>query len=285
VTATTHTSRPRPLAVSNIALPTLDHGPILDELTAMGFSGIEVAPTRAWARVGDDSPTAAEVDAYRKRLEAAGLRAVGLHSLFYGQSGMSLFSHGEDRQRTLDFLGRLAAICRDLGGRTLIFGSPPARRRGTLAPAAADDMAAAFFADLSVAIESLGVCVCLEPLGPDETDFVNRVEDALRIVRRVNHPAFRCQIDAKALVANSEADRAPFIGAWDVLAHYHANEPDLLPLGTTGRVDHAALGGWLADVGYDGWVSLEMRMPTVGGPAAIQEALSSSAALMRECYP
>ena len=107
-------------AISNIALPAYDHAAELGRLRDLGMEGLEVAPSRVW-RDTWHGLTAADVSAYRHAVETAGLRVVGLHSLFFDQPDLGLFKAPEIRRQSLDFLEHLSAVCRDLGGRTLIY--------------------------------------------------------------------------------------------------------------------------------------------------------------------
>ncbi len=178
-------------AVSNIALPAYDHEAELGRLRDLGMEGLEVAPSRVW-RDTWHGLTAADVSTYRHAVETAGLRVVGLHSLFFDQPGLGLFKAPEIRRQSLDFLEHLSGVCRDLGGRTLIYGSAPARRRGDLPLEDAYAEAIGFFGDLSRRVEDHGTCFCFEPLGPDEADFINSAFDALNVVEAVNHPPCAC---------------------------------------------------------------------------------------------
>ena len=269
---------PIKLAVSNIALSAYDHAAELGRLAGFGLAGVEVAPSRAWTNTWHNL-TPKMVRSYRKDVEDAGLGVVGLHSLFYDHPELGLFRDAETRAQSLDFLVHLSAVCRDLGGRTLIWGG--GRRRGDVAEAAALTEAQAFMADLCRRIEGHDTCFCFEPLGPGETDFINSAFDALAIVEAVGHPGLRMQLDAKALVANGEATNEPFLAAAPHLVHFHANEPDLGVLGTSGAVDHAALGGFLRDIDYQGFVSIEQRMLNAADPLA---DVALSAAVLKECY-
>ena len=114
-------------AVSNIALSPYDHGEELRRLAAHGLEGLEVAPSRVW-RDTWHGLTTIEVSDYRRRIVNAGLGVVGLHSLFYDQPELGLFKEPAERAESLDFLEHLSKVCRDLGGRTLIYGG--GRRRG-----------------------------------------------------------------------------------------------------------------------------------------------------------
>lgn len=265
-------------AVSNIALTAYDHEEELDHLAGLGLAGLEVAPSRVW-RDTWGGLGAARVEAYRRRVEAAGLTVTGLHSLFFDHPDLGLFRQPEVRARTLDFMEHLSAVCRDLGGRTLVYGG--GRKRGDVPLEDAVRETATFMGELSNRIEAHGTHFCFEPLGPNDTDFIHSAFESLEIVKAVDHPCLKVQLDAKALVANGEAAPETFSAVAGHLIHYHANEPDLGPLGTSGAVDHAALGQMLRDIGYDGYVSIEQRMIDAADPLA---GVRQSADHLKECY-
>jgi sugar phosphate isomerase/epimerase len=265
-------------AASNIALGPYDHGDQLEHLPSLGLEGLEVAPSRVW-RDSWKGLAAAQVKAYRKQAEDAGLRVIGLHSLFFDQPGLGLFKGREVRAETLDFLVYLSSLCRDLGGKTMIYGG--GRRRGNVGFDDAFAEAVEFCGEFCRRVEGHGTVLCFEPLGPADSDFINTVADALAIVEAVDHPALAMQIDAKALVDNEEAGFAPFRMSKETLVHFHANEPGLAVLGSSGTVDHAAFGGYLKKIGYQGFVSIEQRMLNESDPLA---DMATSARLLKECY-
>lgn len=268
------------LAVSNIALSPYDHSAEVAKLADLGFQGLEVALSRVW-RQDWNRPSPTAVESYRHMIETAGLGIVGLHSLFWQEPELSLFGDREVRNRTLDFLEQLSRVCRDLGGRTLIYGSRTARTRGDLTKADADRQAVRFFQDLCQRIEGHGTCYCFEPLEPEAADYINSVLDALTVVRSVDHPALRIQMDAKALMANHEADEATFQAVAAELVHFHANQPDLGVLESQGPVDHALLGRLLRGIGYQGYVSIEQRLVN---PGDVLGDVARSRAVLEDCY-
>lgn len=265
-------------AVSNIALTAFDHLDELPKVAGLGISGIEIAPSRIWQDTWQGL-SAADIDVYRRALEAAGLEAVGLHSLFFDHPDLGLFRDPAGRAKTLDFLVHLSAMCRDLGGTTLVWGG--GRQRNDLGPEDAFAESVAFMTDLCDRIAGHGTVFCFEPLGPQSTDFINTAQDALDIVRAVDHPSFAVQLDAKALFQNDEVTLAPFEMVADRLIHFHANEPDLGILGTSGVIDHAAMGGFLRAVGYDRFVSIEQRQLDTGTPVG---NIAKSLELLKRCY-
>lgn len=268
------------LSLSNIALTAYDHESELSALPALAITGLEVAPSRVWHDTWTGL-TPAMVAKYRREVEGAGLEVVGLHSLFWDHRDLGLFRDADTRSRTLDFLAHLSAVCRDLGGRTLIYGSGWARNRNGLPMADAMAETESFFGELSKRMEGHGTCICFEPVGPQESDFVNSVFDSIAIAEKLDHPAIRVQIDAKALVANDEDVLEPFLRAKPYLVHYHANEPDLGVLSDSGAVDHAKLGGFLRRVDYTGYVSIEQRMVNEADPL---DAVRESARVLRDNY-
>ena len=268
-------------SVSNIALSPCDHLGELQRLPEMGFQGLEVALSRVWPEDWNN-PSSTEVRAYRQAIENAGLTIVGLHSLFWDRPNLSLFGDKNIVAETMDFLVHMSEICRDLGGRTLIYGSQTARTRDGLSLAEANAQAIEFFGTLCHRIRDHGTCFCFEPLETDVADFINSVSESLAIVEAVNHPALKVQVDVKALVANDEANSATIEAVAAHLVHVHANEPGLGVLGSSGQVDHAAIGAILRNIDYQGFVSIEQRMLNPENPLA--DVLTSSQHL-KECYP
>jgi sugar phosphate isomerase/epimerase len=165
-----------------------------------------------------------------------------------------------------DFFVHLSAVCRDLGGRTLIWGG--GRHRGPIPETDAEAQAAAFMAGVARRIENHGTVFCFEPLGPRDSDFINSAHTSLRIVEEVDHPSLAVQLDAKALAENDEITPGLFDAVRPRLVHVHANEPGLAVIGSSGTVDHGEIGRQLRRTGYDGFVSVEQRMLNAEAPLA-----------------
>ncbi len=244
------------LAVSNIALPAFDHTEQFYALAELGLTGVEIAPSRVWKETWHGL-SAEQVSAYQKAMEAAGLKAVGLHSLFFDRPELGLFKDPELRAGSLEFLTHLSAVCRDLGGKTLIWGG--GRKRGETPADEAHAEAVEFMGELCRRISDHGPVFCFEPLGPDSTDFINSALEAKAIADAVDHPALAIQLDAKALFQNDEVKADLFATVADQLVHFHANEPDLGVIGSSGEIDHATIGSLLRGIGYEGYVSIEQR--------------------------
>lgn len=266
------------LSVSTIGLTAFDHADELRRLPALGLSGLEVAPSRVWRDTGDGL-TPSAVSSYRRVVEDAGLSIVGLHSLLFDRPELGLFTDADHRRRTVEFLVHLSGVCRDLGGRTLIWGGK--RWRGETSADDARSLAVETLSTILSRTADHGTVFCLEPLGPADSDFVNSVRESQAIVHSVAGEGVGVQLDAKALFANGEATAETVAAVAGDLVHVHANEPDLGVLGTSGSIDHAGFGAMLREAGYDGYVSIEQKMLNADDPVA---DIARSAAVMRACY-
>lgn len=265
-------------STSNIALSPGCPIAEFEQVAKLGLSGLEVAPSRVWKNSWNGL-TAGAVETFKNEVESAGLSVIGLHSLFFDQPELGLFQGTEARARTLDFMEHLSKLCRDLGGKTLIYGGGRWRRDLPLEDALTESVD--FFGELIQRIESHNTVYCFEPLGPSGSDFINSVNDSVRLVKSVGHPSLRVQLDAKALVENDEMNVEIFKAAAPYLVHVHVNEPDLGILGTSGRVDNAEMSNLLKNIGYQGYVSIEQRLLNPEQPI---EDLAESARVLLANY-
>jgi sugar phosphate isomerase/epimerase len=253
-------------AISNIALPPYKHNNELLALRDIGFEGLEVAVTRVWEK--SDRISFSQVENYRHQVENAGLKILGLHSLFFDKPGLGLFRENSVRGKTLNFLTYLSKVCVDLGGKTLVYGSPSARKKNGLSVDQADKQTISFFQDLSQKIELHDTCFVLEALGKDETDYIHSALHALRISRAVDREQLKCHLDAKAVVDADEDRIEVFKEVYPRLVHFHANDPGLGILGETSKVNHSLLGKLLRKIDYKGYISIEQKMLDTNYPLA-----------------
>lgn len=231
----------------------------------IGYEGVEIAPftllPNGWSAEGIDvrDLSSGQRETVRRQAEDAGLEIVGLHWLLAKTTGFYLTSPDPVvRGRTADYFKALVRLCADLGGTIMVLGSPQQRN---LLPGVAYDEAEQHAAEVLRGImpvcEDLGVTLALEPLGPAEGDFLLSANAAVRLAELVDSPLCRLHLDVKAM--STEAEPIPDIvrGHGDWLAHFHANDPNLLGPGM-GDVDFEPIFAALKDIDYQGWVSVEV---------------------------
>jgi len=272
------------LAISNIAWPQEEEARVRELMAEQGIDGVEVAPTMIWP-----DPLAAseeEIRAYRARWEDRGIAVVAMQALLFGHPELTLFEDDASRAATLAHLRGIARVAGLLGAGPLVFGSPKNRRRGELASERAVEVAERFFRAAGQAALDQGACLCLEPNPPQyECDFATDAASALELVRRVDHPGFGLHLDAAGmrLAGDPVAESIRSAGPW--LRHFHASEAFLAPVGDPPAdgpaVDHASCADALRDLGYGGFVSVEMRH-AAERPTLVE--LARVASFLRETY-
>jgi sugar phosphate isomerase/epimerase len=247
------------LAVSNIALPALAHADYFPALKELGFSKIEVAPSRRWLNTWHELTTS-EIRDYHHEINIAGLEVCGLHSLFFDHPELSIFGNSDIKRQTSEFLIHLSKVCRDLGGKTLIFGSPSARNRHQLSESSAFEQACDFLSTLCSKIEPHNTILCVEPLSRQDSNFLNTVQESLCLVTTIKSPALKLQIDLRAMVASDEINQSMVSNISPFLCHVHVNASDLGVLKAEDVLHCENLLKLLYQNSYSGSLSLEQRM-------------------------
>ena len=220
---------PMKIALCNEVLQPLPFHEQCRLAAALGYDGLEVAPFT----LADDPLRLTDAQAREHARIAAdqGLVITGLHWLLVAPPGLSLVSGDAVlRGRTAAVMERLVELCAALGGRYLVHGSP--RQRAVPEGATREqawDRAQEAFARAARRAQACGVTYCLEPLSPRETDFVNTVAEAVRMVEAVGSPAFRTMIDCSAAGQAEQAPVHELMARWmptGHIAHVQVNDPN-----------------------------------------------------------
>lgn len=246
------------LSISNIAWPYSENEVYLKFIKGLGCSAVEIAPSRIWPEPVES--TLPERISFANNVRKYGLEISALHALLYNRPDLGIFKSSEIELKTIEYLKKLCQIAKDLGVKTLIFGSPNCRKRGDIAISEAFQRAASFFSEVAGFAANLGVCVCIEPLGKKEADFINTSSDGLRLVSMVNNMGFGLHLDAKAISEEGGDFLDIFKQSLPYLRHFHINDAGLAEINSTETVNHAAIAEALRTVKYNNYVSIEMRM-------------------------
>lgn len=223
-----------------------------------GYGGIEVAPFT----ISTDLHSVASTVFERMKGEAGkyGLSVIGLHWLLASTNGLHLTSPDAGiRRKTAEYLQFLARICRQLGGSVMVFGSPQQRSLlPGVTPEQARDFAVEVFRESSQAFADEGVVLCVEPLTQKETDFINTCDEAMEVIRRVDHPSVMLHQDVKAMLG-AETESIPELihRHKKFCQHFHVNDSNLLGPGM-GTTDFRPILRALIESQYRGWVSVEV---------------------------
>jgi sugar phosphate isomerase/epimerase len=222
-----------------------------------GYDAIEIAPFTL-AKYVTDIP-ALERQRIQDAAGRAGIAISGIHWVLAQAEGMYL-NHTEEsvRKKTARYFCDLVDFCADIGGRTIVVGSP--KQRDILegvSPEQAWVWAAETFRDSVRRAEDRGVTICFEPLAPTETNFINTAAEAIQFITQFNSPAMKIILDVKAMSSESKPIPQIIRESWPHFAYFHANDKNLKGPGF-GEVDFKPIAAALKEVGYDGYVSVEV---------------------------
>lgn len=235
------------LSISNIAWAREKDSEIYAAMSRLGYSGLEIAPTRIFP----ENPYACIAEA-GKWGAGLGLAIPSMQSIWYGRTE-KIFTCAEEREILAEYTRQAIQFAAAIHCRNLVFGCP---RNRDCSPGTDPGAAVPFFRTLARIAAQYGCVIGMEANPPIyNTNFVNDTPAALELVRQVAHPNFMLNLDVGAMVCNGEGIGA-LRGNVRHISHVHISEPWLKPIEP--RPLHRELAALLRDEGYDGYVSIEM---------------------------
>lgn len=248
----------------------------------LGYAGLEVAPFT----LGENAyrmPEAERAD-LRRAAKDAGVAVSGLHWLLVAPAGLSITSADPAvRERTVEVMRRLVELCAELGGSYLVHGSPAQRRIGDGPDRAeAAKRGEAAWAAIADDAAKAGVVYCIEPLAAPDADFVNTLDEAAAIVRRIGKPAVKSMLDTSSAGLTENMPVADLVRKWmpaGLLAHVQFNDRNRRGPGE-GEDKFAPVVRALRETGYAGWIAMEPFQYKPDGAACAARAIGYVQGLM-----
>jgi sugar phosphate isomerase/epimerase len=244
-------------AICNETFGDWEHLRVCETIAELGYTGLEIAPFTLAPLITDVS--AEQRSRIRQTAESVGITILGLHWLLAKTDGFYLNSPDPGIQkRTGDYFSNLAQAAADLGGDILVLGSPVQRTiQDGVSPSDAVRWALKTIEYCLPTLERTKVKLCLEPLTPKETNFINSAQEAIRLINELQHPQVRLHLDVKAMSAEKASIPDVIQANAEFLEHFHANDTNLRGPGF-GNVDFVPILNALKQVNYSGWVSVEV---------------------------
>lgn len=225
-----------------------------------GYQGIEIA---AFSLVKNDIEdlTAGDRHEMLTAMKDAGLACAGLHWLLMPPpAGLHCTTPDEAlRRKSWDYVRRLVDFCADLQGSVMVFGSPKQRNAQGITVEQANGYFTEGLRSVADHAGSRKVSILIEPLDHGQTDVVNTLAEAAKVVEALNHPAVKTMFDFH----NTPDEKEPFDVLirkyFGIIHHVHVQEMDGKYLGAgSGVKDFARAFQTLKALGYDRWVSVEV---------------------------
>ena len=99
---------------------------------------------------------------------------------------------------------------------------------------------------------------CIEPLGPEDTDFISSLEEGGKFVTKVNHSNFKLHLDTKAIFSTKENPEEITKKYKNIIQHVHVGDLKLTEPGKINK-NHDKVGLALKNINYSKYVSIEMK--------------------------
>jgi len=263
------------LGISNIAWDARSEEHTSELQSPAMISWVEIAPTKVWS--APDAADQIQIEAIRNSWAKDGFQIAALQSLLFGHPELTVFNGAEARGATEAYLRKIICLAGGLGAGALVFGSPKNRLVNGCPAREIEPIAHSFFRSMAERAVEVKTCFCLEPNPPAYgCDYVTTIAEALRVIREIDHPGLRLNLDTGILTMNGESPEDSIEEAFPWIGHVHVSEPQLAGVGS-GGVDHRRIGRILKDLNYRGWVSIEMRAGgSQSNPAAVETALRTA---------
>ncbi len=243
-----------------------------------GFEGVEIAPFTL-VKAGVDEIASARRKEMVLQMKDAGIVCAGLHWLFVAPPAGLHFTTPDAalRQKSVDYLDKLIDFCGDMGGESMVFGSPA--QRGT-SPGISVSDAINYFAEglLKVAdhARKRKVSILIESLGKSQTDVINTLDEAVNLVKRINHPNIATMFDYH----NTENETESLVNLVEKhfgnIRHVHVQNMDGTML-RSGQVPEELISimRMLKKREYNKWVSMEVFDFTPGGKMIAEDGMKA----------
>jgi len=225
-----------------------------------GYQGVEIA---AFSLVKNDVSDL--TPAVRRDMLAAmrdnGLACAGLHWLLVAPpAGLHCTTPDAAlRKKSWDYIRSLVDFCGDLKGTVMVFGSPKQRNAQGIPVAQAIGYFTEGLRSVADHAQSRGVRILIESLDKTQTDVVNTMSEAAKVVAAVNHPSIQTMFDFHNTLDEKEPFEVLIRKYFNLIRHIHVQEMDGKYLGAGSGVKDFAKGfRTLKELGYDGWVSVEV---------------------------
>lgn len=250
------------LSASNIGWSAAEDEQIWAKMQQLGYTGLEIAPTRVFPeRPYDNLPGAALFAGVM--WQKYGFSIPSMQSIWYGR-GENIFD-ADGAAALADYTAQALEFAYACHCPNLVFGCPRNRNIPEGRTAAQAD---GFFEQLAYLAQRRGAVIALEANPPMyNTNFLNTHKEVFALAQRLDRPGLGVNLDVGAMVANGES-AADIAAHLHRVSHVHISEPGLAPIQP--RALHKELALLLRGMGYRGFVSLEMK---AGDTAQLERSL------------
>lgn len=243
------------LSISNIAWEPSEDKAVFELINKYGFNGIELAPPKLFK--DSSSVSDKEIEYYLEYIKPYNFTFPAMQSLLFGKPELKIFD--DSKKETLEYLKKIIDLAQKLNVKVLVFGSPKNRFIGDVDRKESNQIAIDFFKELGNYAYSKDRYFCIEPNAKEYgCDFITNTDEAIELVKSVDSKGFRLHIDSAVMVMNGENIEKSLELSMPYMEHFHISEP-FLEFIPNNKTNHQKFYEVLKKLGYDKWVSIEMK--------------------------
>ncbi len=239
------------LSISNIAWTENNDDEMYHIMRDMGFTGLEIAPTRIIPEKPYDK--ADEAGEWARNIkERYGFEVSSMQSIWFGIKE-NLFGTENEREFLVEYTKKAICFAEIIGCNNLVFGCP----RNRNFPEGADDkIAVSFFRELGDYAAKHHTVIGMEA-NPAiyNTNYINGTWSAIKLIDEVASEGFKLNLDIGAMIENKE-EVSGLKGNEHYINHVHISEPGLNLLEE--RQIHKDIMRVLHNCSFSGYISIEI---------------------------
>ena len=242
------------LAISDIAWHRDQDEEIYEIMQELGFTGLEIAPTRFMDTKMPYEKEARDLAVKEaKRLRQRGLCICSMQSLWFGKTGRIAQSR-EKYEELLEYTKKAMDYASAIECPNLVFGNPAARR---IEQEQEKEILLEFFEQAGEYAREKKVILAIEA-NPViyNTNFLNKTEDSLEYIKKLSTSGCKVNLDLGTVIYNEETI-SDFEEEMSKIHHIHISEPGLEVIKE--RKLHRELKELLYKTGYENYLSVEMK--------------------------
>lgn len=230
---------------------------VFQEAKRLGYDALEIAP---FTISGDVTSISSENR--RQIIDLANkhdIGIVGTHWILLSKREFHFFNkNGICNHDTIDYIKKVIEFTSDIGGEIIVFGSSKLRS------VPSKELMKIAWKSAIEALREIGDCAkenktyfCLEPLSEDQTNFINKVDEAVCLIDEVRSDNVKLILDVRSMCYENKAFSEMIEMGKSHLKHFHANDCNGYIPGT-GTADYTQIMRSLKNILYDRYLSVEV---------------------------
>ena len=245
------------LSISNIGWKQENDEAVYSLMQKIGFSGLEIAPTRIFPTNPYEQNIQAVQAWVRDLWDMYKLTISSMQSIWYGKSE-KIFGSELERQELIFYTKKAIDFAEAIGCKNIVFGCPKNRAiPEQLSGKDSNNIAVNFFHDIGEYAREHSTIIGMEA-NPViyGTNYINTTEEAIDLIKRVNSEGFKLNLDIGTMIYNNE-DLSVLDDNVSLINHVHISEPNLASVERHSL--HSELSKLLSRNGYEKYISIEAK--------------------------